>query len=239
MNDAPAPPAAEVLAGLAGISTATVSTQLFKRGYRNVFVRGAAPLNAAAAQFAAPAYTLRYIPAREDVAVPDVWSNREYPQRKAIETMPEGWVLVVDARGDMGSGAAGDILLQRLRVRGAAGFVTDGAMRDAPVIADMAFPVFCAGAAAPASAVSHFAADAQVPIGCGGVAIFPGDILVGDGDGIVVVPRALAEEGARDGVEQERFERFVQSQVGQGRSTFGLYPPDEAALAEYAQWDGE
>ncbi|MDP6952027.1 MAG: ribonuclease activity regulator RraA [Alphaproteobacteria bacterium] len=239
MNDVPAPPAAEVLAALAGISTATVSTQLFKRGYRNVFVRGAVPLNTDAAHFAAPAFTLRYIPAREDVAVPDVWSDREYPQRKAIETMPEGWVLVVDARGDTGSGGAGDILVQRLKVRGVAGFVTDGAMRDTAVISEMAFPVFCAGAAAPASAVSHFAADAQVPIGCGGVAVFPGDILVGDGDGIVVVPRALAEEVAHDGVEQERFERFVQSQVECGRSTFGLYPPGEAALADYAKWDEE
>lgn len=239
MTEIPAPPQAAVLESLSRVSTATLSTQMLKRGYRNVFLVGVAPLNAGAARFAAPAYTLRTIPAREDVAVPAVWNDREYPQRKAIETMPAGWVLVVDARGDVRAGAAGDILIRRLQLRGVAAFVTDGALRDTPVLAGFAFPVFCRAAAAPASVVSLYAVEAQVPIGCAGVAIFPGDILVGDAEGVVVVPRALAEEVASDGAEQERFERFVQARIEDGRSTFGLYPPDEATLAEYAGWHEE
>lgn len=236
MTEIPAPPAAAVLDALKSISTATLSTQLLKRGLRNHYLVGVRPLNAAHAAFAAPAFTLRYIPAREDVAVPELWGDREYPQRKAIETMPAGWALVVDARGDMRAGAAGDILIRRLQIRGAAAVVTDGALRDTAPLAAMDLPVFCAGAAAPASVVSLFAADIQVPIGCAGAAVFPGDVVVGDADGVVVVPRAFAEELARDGAEQERFERFVHSRIEQGRSHFGLYPANQETLAEYRGW---
>ena len=236
MTEIPAPPPAAVLDALKSISTATVSTQLLKRGLRTHYLVGVRPLNGRHAAFAAPAYTLRYIPAREDRAVPEVWGDRDYPQRKAIEAATPGWALVIDARGEMRAGAAGDILIRRLQIRGVAAVVTDGALRDTPVLAAMDFPIFCAGAAAPASVVSLFAADLQVPIGCAGAAVFPGDIVVGDGEGVVVVPRALAEDVARDGAEQERFERFVHSRIEQGRSHFGLYPANEKTLAEYRGW---
>lgn len=239
MTDVPAPPEAAVLEAFKTVSTATLTTQLFKRGFRNTFLAGVAPVDAATASFAAPAFTLRYIPAREDVAVPEVWTDREYPQRKAIETTPEGWALVIDSMGDVRSGSVGDILIKRLQVRGAAALITDGALRDTPVIKNMRFPAFCAGAAAPASVATLYAADLQQPIGCAGVAIFPGDILVGDAEGVVAVPRHLAEEVARDAVEQERFERFVHARIEQGHSTFGTYPPNEETLSEYEQWSDD
>ncbi|MXY16526.1 MAG: ribonuclease activity regulator RraA [Acidobacteria bacterium] len=239
MSGVPAPPEPDVLDSLRRTSTATVSTQLLKRGLRTHYIEGVLPLNEAAAPFAAPAFTLRYIPAREDKAVPEVWADRTYPQRKAIETVPEGWALVIDSMGDTRAGSVGDILALRLAKRGVAALVTDGALRDTPVLAEMDFPVFCAGAAAPASVVALFAADLQCPIGCGGAAVFPGDIVVGDAEGIVIVPRHLAEEVARDGAEQERLERFVHARIEAGHSTFGTYPPDEATLAAYALWKEE
>ena len=239
MTESPRPPPAAVLDALKSVSTATLTTQLFKRGFRNTFLTGLAPVNADVASFAAPAYMLRYIPAREDVAVPDVWADRDYPQRKAIEAAPEGSVLVIDSMGDVRSGSAGDILIKRLQVRGVAALVTDGALRDTPVIRAMAYPAFCAAAAAPASVATLFAADVQVPIACAGVAVFPGDILVGDAEGVVVVPRDLAEEVARDAVEQERLERFVHERIEQGHSTFGTYPPNEETLAAYETWTEE
>lgn len=236
MTGIPEPPEAAVLEAFKTVSTATLTTQLFKRGFRNTFLAGVAPVNAETASFAAPAYTLRYIPAREDVAVPEVWTDREYPQRKAIEAAPAGSALVIDSMGDTRSGSVGDILIKRLQVRGVAALITDGALRDTPVIKDMNFPAFCAGAAAPASVATLYAADLQQPIGCAGVAIFPGDVLVGDAEGVVVVPRHLAEDVARDAVEQERFERFVHTRIEQGHPTFGTYPPNEETLAEYAKW---
>lgn len=235
----PEPPAREVLDALKAISTPTLCTQLLKRGLRNTFLVGVRPLAPDAAPFAAPAFTLRYIPAREDIAVPALWGDREYPQRKAIETVPEGAALVIDAMGDTRAGAAGDILIRRLQVRGVAAIVTDGALRDTPILAKMDYPVFCAAAAAPASVATLFAADLQRPIACAGVAVFPGDILVGDAEGVVVVPRALAEDVARDGTEQERLEGFVHSRIEQGYPTFGTYPPNEETLAAYAAWTEE
>ncbi len=236
MTETPKPPAAAVLDALKNVSTATLTTQLFKRGFRNTFLTGLAPVNAEAAHFAAPAYTLRYIPAREDVAVPDVWADHEYPQRKAIESAPEGCALVIDSMGDVRSGSVGDILIKRLQVRGVAALITDGALRDTPAIHAMNYPAFCAGAAAPASVATLYAADLQVPIACAGVAIFPGDIMVGDAEGVVVVPRRLADEVARDAGEQERFERFVHERIEQGHSTFGTYPPNDETLAAYETW---
>ena len=235
----PEAPPREALDAFLKVSTATVSTQLLKRGLRTHWIADARPLNAASASFAAPAFTLRNIPAREDKALPDVWRDREYPQRKAVETVPPGWALAVDALGDRRAGSMGDILVLRLQKRGVAALVTDGALRDTPVLAGMDFPAFCAGAAAPASIATLFAVDLQCPIACGGAAVFPGDILVGDAEGVVVVPRALAEEVARDAVEQERLERFVQERIRAGESTFGNYPPNEATLAAYAEWKDE
>ena len=235
----PEAPPREALDALAKVSTATVSTQLLKRGLRTHCVRDVRPVNAARASFAAPAFTLRYIPAREDRAVPEIWRDREYPQRKAIETVPPGWALAVDALGDRRAGSMGDILVLRLQKRGVAALVTDGALRDTPELAKMDFPAFCAGAAAPASIATLFAVDLQCPIACGGAAVFPGDVLVGDAEGVAVVPRELAAEVARDAVEQERLERFVQGRIRAGQSTFGNYPPNEATLAAYAEWTEE
>jgi regulator of RNase E activity RraA len=165
-----------------------------------------------------------------------VFENPAHPQRKSIETVSAGHVLVVDCRGDTRAASAGGILLARLAVRGAAGFVSDGCVRDTPEIAAMAFPVYCAGGSAPLNLVRHHAADFQRPIGCGGVAVFPGDVIVGDGEGVVVIPRHLADEVAADAAEQEALEMFVMREIKAGKPLPGVYPPNEATRARYAQW---
>jgi len=231
--------AADTLALLSGISTATLSMQLLKRGFRNVFMRSVRPLAAAHARFAAPAYTLRNIPAREDLARPEILADPQYPQRRAIEEAPPGHALVVDCRGDDRAGIAGDILVRRLMVRSVAALVADGPVRDARALSDMDFPIHCAGEAAPASINAHLAVDVQTPIACGGVAVFPGDVVVGDGDGVVVVPRHLVADVARDGAEQERLERFVQMKIAAGSSIVGVYPPGDATRDAYRRWVDE
>ena len=153
-----------------------------------------------------------------------------------IEQAPPGSVLVMDCRGDRRAGMAGGILAMRLMQRGVAALVADGPMRDTPELGKMSFPIFCTGAAAPASLTCHFAVDVQRPIACGGVAVFPGDVLVGDGDGVVVVPRHLAPGIAGGGWEQERLERFIQMEVAQGRSIVGLYPANDETRTAYRQW---
>jgi regulator of RNase E activity RraA len=183
-----------------------------------------------------PAFTLRNIPAREDLDRMEVLADPEHPQRKSIETVPPGSVLIVDCRGDARAASAGGILLTRLEVRGVAGFVSDGCVRDTPEIADMAFPVFCAGGSAPLNLVRHHAADTQRPIACGGVAVYPGDVIVGDGEGVVVIPRHLTEEVAADAAEQESLEEFVLQEIRSGKALPGVYPPNDATRARYAQW---
>ena len=234
MNDAS--DVAAALEALRGVSTATITLQLLKRGYRNCFIQGARPLNATVQPFVAEAYTLRFIPMREDLSRPEVLADVEYPPRKAIEAIPPGCALAIDARGEMRAGVAGGILAARLRIRGAAAMVSDGPMRDAGELAAGAFPIYCAGGAAPASITVHFGAGLQEPISCGGAAVFPGDILAGDADGVVVVPRALAGEIGRDAPEQERLEAFLQSRIEAGRPIFGTYPPNEATLRDYEEW---
>jgi len=173
-------------AKLAGVSTATLTTQLFKRGLRNTFVQGARPLNPNTPQMVGPAYTLRYIPAREDIDTIDVFQDRTHPQRAAVEAIPPGSVLVMDCRQDATVASAGSILVTRMMVRGAAGVVSDGGLRDSPEIAKLPFPAYCQGGSAPTNLIKHHAADLNVPIGCGGVPVFPGDICVGDGEGVVI-----------------------------------------------------
>ena len=218
---------------LLSVSTATLTTQLFKRGFRNVFVHGLRALNARRDRVCGPAYTLRYIPAREDLDHIGVFEDRSHPQRVAIEQCPAGAVLVVDSRGDALAASAGGILMARLMVRGAAGFVTDGGLRDTGEIAALDFPSYCRAASAPTNLIRHHAVGLNEPIGCGGVAVYPGDMAVGDGDGVVVIPAHLAAEIADASYEQEKFEEFVVAKVKEGRSIFGLYPPDEATKAEY------
>lgn len=234
MTDTPL--AAETLERLRGISTATVTMQLLKRGIRSCFIAGAMPLDSRNSRFAAEAFTLRFIPMREDLSRPEVLGDPEYPPRKAVEAIPAGQALVIDCRGDQRAGAIGDILALRMLKRGVAAVVADGPVRDTYEVCQTGLPVFCTGGAAPASLHVHFGADLQCPIACGGVAVFPGDVLVGDGDGVVVVPRALADEIALDGSEQEELERFLKHRIEAGHPTFGTYPPNEATLEAYREW---
>jgi len=221
---------------LARCSTATLTTQLFKRGLRNVFIQGVTRLTQNCPPLVGEAYTLRNIPAREDLDHIGVFENPEHPQRKAIETIPPGHVLAIDCRGEKRVASGGSILMQRLQVRGAAGLVSDGALRDSFEIAQMQFPVYCAGAAAPLNLVYHHAIDINVPIACGGIAVYPGDIIVGDAEGVVVIPRYLAEEVANDAAEQELLEEFILSEIKQGKPLPGTYPPNEDTKVRYQNW---
>ena len=217
-------------------STATLTTQLFKRGLRNAFMQGVRPLGHYDGNLVGPAFTLRNIPAREDLDNVAVFANPEHPQRKAIEITPEGHVLVIDCRGDTRAACAGQILVTRLMQRGVAGLVGDGGIRDAEPIGEMPFPVFCAGPSALLNLAQHHAVESNVPIGCGGVAVYPGDIIVGDRDGVVVIPRAMADEVAHDAAEQEELEEFLLQRVAGGAALAGTYPPNEATKAAFEYW---
>jgi regulator of RNase E activity RraA len=216
------------------VSTATLTTQLFKRGLRNAFMQGVRPLGRYDGNLVGPAYTLRNIPAREDLDTVAVFANPEHPQRKAIEITPAAHVLVIDCRGDTRAACAGHILVTRLMKRCVAGLVGDGGIRDAGPIGKMVqFPVFCAGPSAPLNLAQHHAVESNVPIGCGGVAVYPGDIIVGDPDGVAVIPRAMADEVARDAAEQEDLEAFLLERVADGAALSGTYPPNEATRTAY------
>lgn len=222
------------------VSTATLTTQLFRRGFRNAFMQGVASLGRLGHDnLVGPAFTLRNIPAREDIDVLDIFLDPENPQRKAVESVPPGHVLVQDCRGDRTAASCGSILATRLKVRGAAGMVSDGPVRDSGVIALMEFPVFCAGASAPTNIIKHHSVDLNVPIGCGGVAVYPGDIIVGDSDGVVVVPRDLAEEVAVDAADQERMEEYIKLRVEAGAPLRGTYPPNEETRNAFLSWQSQ
>lgn len=219
------------------VSTATLTTQLFRRGFRNVFMQGVASLGEVEnGNMVGPAFTLRNIPAREDIDMLEIFLDPENAQRKGIETIPPGYVLVQDCRGDKTAASCGSILTTRLKVRGAAGMVSDGPVRDSGVIAALDFPVFCAGASAPTNLIKHHSIDMNLPIGCGGVAVYPGDIIVGDVDGVVVIPRHLAEEIARDSAEQEHMEEFILGKVQSGVPLTGTYPPNADTREAYEAW---
>jgi regulator of RNase E activity RraA len=222
---------------LRGVSTATLCTQLFKQGFRNVFIQGISRLTKApAGNLVGPAFTVRNIPAREDVDVLEAFRDPQHPQRKSIETIPAGFVMVVDCRGEKRAASGGEILTTRLMKRGAAGLVSDGPVRDSAPIANLPFQVFCAGASAPLNLIHHHAVESDVPIGCGGVAVYPGDIIVGDDDGVVVIPRHLADEIAADATEQEQLEVFVLERIRHGAALPGTYPPNEETEAAYRRW---
>jgi regulator of RNase E activity RraA len=221
---------------LSACSSATLSTQLFKRGLRNQVLQGVARLTPRAPTMVGEAYTLRNIPAREDIDHIGVYENPEHPQRKAIEVAPRGSVLVIDCRGDARAASAGGILVRRLAVRGVAGLVSDGGLRDTPEIAERDFPVYCKAPSAPISLIHHHAVDANVPIACGGVAVYPGDVIVGDAEGVIVIPRGIADEVAADTYEQERLEEFVQMEIASGRPLPGVYPPNAGTRARYEEW---
>ena len=224
---------------LSGCSSATLSTQLFKRGLRNQVLQGVSRLTPGAPTMVGPAFTLRNIPAREDLDHIGVYDDHEHPQRKAIEVTPAGCVLVIDCREDARSASAGGILLSRLEVRGVAGFVTDGGLRDTPEIAQRKFPVYCKAPSAPISLITQHAVEFDVPIACGGVAVYPGDVMVGDGEGVIVIPRGIADAVAADTWEQEQLEEFVQQEIASGRPLPGTYPPNAETKARYEAWKKE
>ena len=219
------------------VSTATLTTCLFKRGLRNQFIQDVHPLNPAAGPMVGEAFTLRCIPAREDLNPLSVFEDRRHPQRRAIEECPPGGVLVIDSRKDAKAASAGSILVARLMQRGVAGVVTDGGFRDAPEIARLAIPAYHHRPSAPTSLIRHQHIDVDVPIGCGDVAVFPGDVMVGDAEGVVVVPAKLADEIAIEAVEMTAFEDFVMAEVLKGRSILGLYlPTDPQTRTDFAAW---
>ena len=222
---------------LMGISTATLCTALFKRGLRNQFIQEVQRLNPNLPNMVGEAYTLRYIPAREDLNTIEVFKDRTHPQRVAVEQCPAGAVLMIDSRKNARAASAGSILVSRLMARGVAGVVTDGGFRDSPEIGTLAIPAYHNRPSAPTNLTLHQALDINVPIGCGDVAVFPGDIIVGDGDGVVVIPKEIAEDIAHEAVEMTAFEDFVTEKVLEGRSILGLYPPtDENSLVEFKAW---
>ena len=231
----PLPLDPEVVRVLSGVTTATLTTVLLKKGLRNVWMRGAKPLQADQPRLVARAFTLRFVPAREDLATPASW-GAPISTRAAIEAMPAGCIAVVDAMGVTDAGIFGDILCSRMKMRGVAGLVTDGVIRDLAGVLGTGLPVWCQGTAAPASVAGLTFVGWQEPIGCGGVAVFPNDVVVVDADGAVLIPAALLDEVIPAAVEQERLEGWIMSQVAAGVPLPGLYPPNEETKARYETW---
>jgi regulator of RNase E activity RraA len=233
---------ADTRAKLMTVSTATLCTALYKRGLRNQFIQDVRPVNTdlqrTLPNMVGEAFTLRYIPAREDLNPIAVFQDRNHPQRVAIEQCPPGAVMVFDSRKDARAASAGGILISRLMVRGCAGVVTDGGFRDSPEIAALPFPAYHSRPSAPTNLTLHQAMDINVPIGCGDVAVFPGDVMVGDNEGVFVIPAHLADEIATEAVEMTVFEDFVIDQVQHhGRSIVGLYPPtDPQTKDDFTAW---
>ncbi len=222
------------------ISTATIATYLFKKGLRNQFIQNVRPLKLGKANMVGEAFTLRYIPAREDLNPISIFKDPKHPQRVAVETCPPGSVLVIDSRKDARAASAGSILATRLMKRGAAGIVTDGGFRDSTEIAALEMPSYHQTPSAPTNLTLHQALDINVPIGCGDVAVFPGDIVVGDDDGVIIIPADLVNEVADECTEMTTFENFVLEKVNEGQSIKGLYPlTDEKAMSDFKRWKTE
>lgn len=221
-------------AKLREVSTATLTSQLLKRGFRNTFIPRLIALRPDL-RLVGEAFTLRYAPAREDMDMSVDYNNDTDVQRLAVEAIQPGQVLVIDAREQVGAASFGHIITTRIMRRGAAGLVTDGAFRDSYRFHELELPTYCRSAHATTSAVLHHPVDMNVPIGCGGVLVIPGDVLVGDAEGVVVVPAALADEVAEGAYEQEELESFIWRKVDAGASIRGVYPPDEATLEEFAR----
>jgi regulator of RNase E activity RraA len=226
---------ASVVSALAGVSTATLTTVLLKHGLRNVWLRGTRPIAPGQPRLVGRAFTLRFVPAREDLATPASWGS-PISTRAAIEAMPEGCIAVVDAMGVTDAGIFGDILCSRMHKRGVAGLVTDGVVRDVEGVLQSKLPVWCQGTAAPPSVAGLTFVGWQEPIACGGVAVFPNDVIVIDQDGAVVIPAAMVDEVVAASVEQEQLEGWIMNEVNNGASLPGLYPPNEANKARYAEW---
>ena len=219
------------------VSTATICTALFKRGLRKQMIQDVHPLNPSLGNMVGEAFTLRYIPAREDLNPISVFTDSSHPQRKAIEDCPPGAVMVIDSRREPRAASAGSILVSRMMVRGCAGIVTDGGFRDAPEIATLKMPAYHNRPSAPTNLTLHQAVDINVPIGCGEAPVWPGDVIVGDGEGVVVIPAGIADEIAAETFEMTAFEDFVTEQVLAGRSIVGLYPAtDPKTTTDFQAW---
>ena len=223
---------ASIIEALRHVSSATVTTLLLKKGLRNVWMRGPKPLRPDQPRLIGRAFTLRFVPAREDLATPESWSSPR-STRAAIEAMPDGSIAVVDAMGVTDAGIFGDILCARIAKRGVTALVTDGVVRDLAGVLGTGLPVWCAGAAAPPSVAGLTFVNWDEPIGCGGVAVFPNDMILADADGAVVIPAAFVEEIAAGGAEQERLEAWIMGEVDKGASLPGLYPPNAENKARY------
>jgi regulator of RNase E activity RraA len=219
------------------VSTATLCTALYRRGFRNQFIQDVRPVRPKGRNMVGPAYTLRYIPAREDLNGLEVFRDPDHPQRAGIEQCPEGAVMVMDSRKNPRAASAGAILITRLMVRGVAGVVTDGGFRDSPEIGELTMPAYHTRPSAPTNLTFHQALDLNVPIGCGDAPVFPGDIVVGDDEGVVVIPAHLAAEIADEAVEMTAYEDFVIEEVRNGRGIIGLYPAtQERSKEDFARW---
>lgn len=217
---------------LSGVSTATLTTVLLKKGLRKVWLKGTIPIKRDQPRLVGRAFTLRFVPAREDLATPESWSS-PISTRAAIEAMPEGCIAVVDAMGNTDAGIFGDILCARMKKRGIAGLVTDGVVRDLAGVLATGLPVWCRGAAAPPSVAALTFVDWQEPIACGGVAVFPNDVVVVDEDGAVLIPAAMLDDVVALAVEQERLESWIMQEVENGAALPGLYPPNADNKARY------
>jgi regulator of RNase E activity RraA len=224
---------------LATVSTATLTTILFNKGLRNCFMQEVYPVRSGKTPMVGPAYTLRFIPAREDVDSLFERDSRTDLQRVTAETVPVGAVLVIDSRGDASAASGGALLALRMQIRGVAGIVTDGGFRDSPEVGRLAMPSYHRRGAAPPVVVSHHPQDAQLPIACGGVAVIPGDVIVGDDEGVVVIPRAMVDEVADLAVDKGKMEDFIAREIRRGRPVTGLYPPGEEARRDYDTWLAE
>jgi regulator of RNase E activity RraA len=230
----------EVLEKLRHVSTATLATALFKRGLRNQMIQAVQPLAPLAMNMVGIAFTLRYIPAREDLNPISVFNDPEHPQRKAIESCPPGSVLVIDSRGNARAASAGSILVRRLMMRGCTGVVTDGGLRDSAEIAALEIPAFHCRPSAPTNLTLHQAIDVNVPIGCGDAPVFPGDVIVGDADGVIVIPAAMAHDVAEEATQMTVYEDFVVDMVAAGHSIVGLYPMTNPAIrTRFEAWRKE
>jgi regulator of RNase E activity RraA len=223
---------ASIIAALRHVSSATVTTLLLKKGLRNVWMRGPKPLRPDQPRLIGRAFTMRFVPAREDLATPESWSSPR-STRAAIEAMPDGAIAVVDAMGVTDAGIFGDILCGRMAKRGLTALVTDGVVRDLAGVLSTGLPVWCAGAAAPPSVAGLTFVNWDEPIGCGGVAVFPNDFILADSDGAVVIPASFVDEIVASGAEQERLEAWIMGEVEKGASLPGLYPPNAENKARY------
>ena len=239
VEDEQAPLPSGVIERLKNVSSGSLTTELYKRGFLQCFLVGLRPLNASASRFAGEAFTMRFVPARHDKDTYETltpFANPDNLQWEGVEQIPQGHVLVIDSRMDSRAASMGNMLLTRMMVRGVAGVVTDGSFRDGQEIASMGIPAYCRDVVASTRLSYHRVADLQVPIGCAGVAVYPGDVIVGDGDGVTVVPRFLAAELADACEERDRLEHYLQLRIAAGECLYGVYPPNEKTLTDYRAW---